>query len=71
MDFNLSAKQINLQSLARVFAKENIRPRAKDLDKNPDPSQSWPYDLFEKASKLVLRTLKIPKEFGGQGIDTQ
>jgi alkylation response protein AidB-like acyl-CoA dehydrogenase len=70
MDFNLSEQQLNLQSLARVFARENIRPRTIDLDKNPDPSQSWPYDLFEKASKLGLRTLKIPKEFGGQGIDT-
>lgn len=70
MDFSLSAEQKELQAIARKFATERVRPRTRELDRLADPAAAWPADLFREASKLGLRTFRLPKEFGGRGADT-
>jgi acyl-CoA dehydrogenase len=70
MDFSLTDEQKELQAIARKFATERIRPRARELDRVTDPSKAWPADLFREASGLGLRTIKLPREFGGRGVDT-
>lgn len=70
MSFHLTDLQKSLQNTARSFARDHIRKRATELDKEQDPSLAWPSDLFLMASKLGLRTLKIPKKYGGFGVDT-
>lgn len=70
MDFSLSEEQRELQAVARTFARERIRPRSRELDRLADPASAWPADLFREASKLGLRTFKLPREHGGRGADT-
>jgi alkylation response protein AidB-like acyl-CoA dehydrogenase len=70
MDFSLTDEQSQLRAIARKFATERIRPRARELDRVSDPAKAWPADLFREASRLGLRTFKLPREFGGCGADT-
>ena len=69
MEFALTDEQRRLQSLARDFAYREVRPRARSLDKEVDPRNAYPEDLVRRASELGLRTIKLPKEYGGLGID--
>ena len=70
MDFSLTGEQKELQAIARKFARERVAPRARELDRVADPAKAWPADLFREASKLGLRTFKLPREYGGRGVDT-
>ena len=70
MEFALSAQQLKWQKIARDFAYNEVRPRARELDKQPDPELAYPKDLVRRASALGLRTIKLPKQHGGLGIDT-
>ena len=70
MDFSLTDEQKELQAIARKFATERIRPRARELDRIADPAKAWPADLFREASRLGLRTFKLPKAYGGRDADT-
>lgn len=69
MDFRLSDEQRHWQQVARKFAYEKIRPRARELDRETDPAKTFPADLVREASRLGLRTLKIPKRYGGAEVD--
>ncbi len=68
MDFTLDDEQRHWVGVARTFAIEKIRPRARELDRMTDPRETFPVDLLREASRLGLRTLKIPKEYGGAGV---
>jgi len=69
MDFELSDEQRAWQAKARKFAKEEIRPVSLARDAIEDPAKTWDWDLFIKGSKLGLRTMAVPKEWGGEGTD--
>ena len=70
MDFSLTDEQRKLRAIARKFATERVRPRARELDRLADPAAAWPADLFREASQLGLRTFKLPSEYGGRDADT-
>src|SRR3546814_10282677 len=38
-------------------------------DLEPDPAKSFNWDLVREASRRGLRTLTIPKKYGGEGAD--
>jgi acyl-CoA dehydrogenase len=63
IDFQLSEEQIALRDKARKFALEEIIPVSLKYDK----SGEFPQPIFEKAHKVGLMNLGIPKEYGGQG----
>ena len=69
MDYKISEEQKALIELAHDFAEKEIRPVAKELDREPDPLKRFPWDVLEKGSKLGLRTLALPVELGGAGAD--
>lgn len=69
MDFSLTPEQEQLQKTAHDFAAQEIRPVAAELDREPDPMKRFPWDVLEKASKLGLRTLALPRDMGGPGCD--
>jgi acyl-CoA dehydrogenase len=69
MEFNLTEEQLRLQLLARRFAYDELQPRARELDRRPDVKDAYPVDLIRRASELGLRTLKVPREYGGLGAD--
>ncbi|HEX7309520.1 acyl-CoA dehydrogenase family protein [Lentzea sp.] len=61
----LTAEQQQFVELAREFAADEIRPRARAVDEADTES---PLDLWEKAAKLGLTSFMIPERFGGGGV---
>ena len=64
-----SDEQIALKELAQDFFIKEVKPVAAEIDARPDPKDCYPADLIRKASQLGLRTIGIPEEYGGGGVD--
>ncbi len=67
MDFDLSEEQRLLRQTTHEFAKNEIRPVAAEMEKNPDPAKCIPYDLIKKGNELGFSTLFVPEAYGGHG----
>ena len=65
ISFTLTPEQRELQALAREFAANELRPIASEWDAKDD----FPPDLLAKAARLGLTTTRIPREYGGAGVD--
>ncbi len=65
MNFDPTPEQRRWQKIARDYAREEIAPRAYQLDKE----QKFPYDIAAKMADLGLMGLTIPEEYGGSGGD--
>ena len=65
MSIQFTAEQIALRDLARDFFEKEVRPVAAEIDARPDPKDCYPGELVKKLSKIGLRTLALPKEYGG------
>jgi short/branched chain acyl-CoA dehydrogenase len=66
MDFDLTDEQRAIQSLAREFARDEVRPRAKEMDRQ----ERFPSELVAKMAELGFMGLPFPEEYGGAGADT-
>jgi butyryl-CoA dehydrogenase len=66
MDFDLTDEQKAIQGLAREFARDEVRPRAEEMDRN----ERFPYELLAKMAELGFMGLPFPEEYGGAGGDT-
>lgn len=69
MDFSLNEEQRGWQMEARKFAQDEIRPISLPRDQVEGGFEPWDWGIIEKGSKLGLRTLAVPKEWGGPGAD--
>ncbi len=67
VDYTLTPRQQELRALAMDFAINHMIPAAEKMDRVPEPDQAFDWDVVRKASKLGLRTLSVPKEYGGEG----
>src|SRR6202011_2336928 len=65
----LSDETIALKDGVREFAEREVRPVARERDLIADPLEAFPWDAWRKASQEGLRTLALPAEFGGIGMD--
>jgi alkylation response protein AidB-like acyl-CoA dehydrogenase len=65
----LTDEQLELQSLARDFAQSEITPIAAERDRIVDPLEAFPWETWRKGAALGLRTLALPPEHGGRGMD--
>jgi alkylation response protein AidB-like acyl-CoA dehydrogenase len=65
MDFELSADQREIQSLAREFAQAEVEPNAADWDR----AHGFPRELFGKLAQLGFMGVCVPEEYGGAGAD--
>lgn len=52
---------------AREIARRDILPIAAERDRNYPPDQAYPWEIADKIDAAGLRTLTVPKEFGGFG----
>jgi alkylation response protein AidB-like acyl-CoA dehydrogenase len=69
VDFKLSEEQVALRQLARDFVEKEAKALVAELDKNPDPEDCISDVLLKRCSELGFRTLAIPEEYGGGGIE--
>ncbi len=65
MDFELTADQRAIQTLARELAEAEIAPHAADWDRE----HRFPDELFPKLAELGLMGVCVPEEYGGAGAD--
>ena len=68
MDFRETEEHKMIRRMTREFAQNEVKPVCQEYEKNPDPKDCYPWELLKKASKLGLRTLAIPVEYGGGGV---
>ncbi len=66
MNFDLTDEQKAIQSLARDFAQNEVKPRAEEMDRD----EAFPYGLVKKMAELGFMGLPFPEEYGGAGADT-
>jgi alkylation response protein AidB-like acyl-CoA dehydrogenase len=69
MDFSLNEEQRHWQQEARRFAEDEIRPLSVTRDQIEGGFEPWDWDIIKKGSKLGFRTLAVPKDWGGPGVD--
>ena len=69
MDFALSPDQLRWRAVAREFAETVIKPDVLRRDRLASAEERIPWDWIRKASELGLRTLGIPRRFGGAEVD--
>jgi alkylation response protein AidB-like acyl-CoA dehydrogenase len=61
MDFNLTDSQLDVQRLARDFAKNRIAPVAMKYDE----SQEFPMDIAKELGEMGFLGVIFPEEYGG------
>lgn len=69
MDFSLTDEQLHWRDVARDFAERVIKPDVLRRDRLPTAAERIPWDWIREADALGLRTLGMPKAFGGAGAD--
>jgi acyl-CoA dehydrogenase len=65
IDFSLTDEQKSVLNEAREFAASEIRPVANQFDRDG----TYPEEILKKAHELGYLYTKIPKEYGGMGLD--
>jgi acyl-CoA dehydrogenase len=65
VDFSLTDEQKDIRELAHDFAEKEIRPVARDLDRD----SIFPQGIVEKAWEVGLMNSHIPEQYGGPGLD--
>ncbi|MEC3841337.1 acyl-CoA dehydrogenase [Bacillus amyloliquefaciens] len=66
MNFQLTKEQQLVREMVRDFAKNEIAPKAHEVDQ----SAVFPADTFKKIGELGLLGIPFPEEYGGAGGDT-
>lgn len=61
-----SDMQLQIQDMARKFAKEEIAPTAIERDIN----QEFPKEIIKKMGELGFMGMMVPEEYGGAGLDS-
>jgi len=69
IDLSPSPEQKEWVAIARRFATEVVLPSAERGDLIPDAAAAFDWNIVREASRRGLRTLSVPKEFGGGGAD--
>ena len=65
MDFTLSPEQEILRESVRSFAEKEIRPLARELDRE----EEFSYETMQKMADLGLFGITVSEKYGGQGMD--
>jgi len=68
-ELELSEEQLAIRTMVRKFAQEHIAPISAQIDRIPEVTSNFPWEMFKTASKLGLRTLALPEQYGGKDVD--
>ena len=68
--FIVSEDQRAILETVERFVEEEVRPRAAQLDANPDPAEGFSWEIVEKAHELGIRTMTLSEKWGGLGTDS-
>ena len=63
--FELSEEQKMIREMARDFARNEVKPRAEQIDRKHE----YPADLVAKMAELGLMGVEVPEQWGGAGMD--
>ena len=63
MDFSLSKTEELFLQMIRSFAREEVKPRAAEVDEQ----EHFPEEMIAKLSKIGAFGIPFPKEYGGAG----
>ena len=66
MNFDLTKQQIDFREKVRDFAEREVKPVAAHNDEN----EIFDVELTKKMAGLGLLGICVPKEYGGQELDT-
>jgi butyryl-CoA dehydrogenase len=66
MDLNLNEEQTLLRDTVRAFAREELLPRAAEIDERGE----FPETQVRRMAELGLMGVAVPAEYGGAGMDT-
>src|SRR6478752_3750494 len=66
MDFELTDEQRLVQKTAADFAKNEVLPKAAEIDRE----HRHPKELVARMAELGLMGIAVPEEYGGSGFDT-
>lgn len=69
MDFSLTPEHQRWIDLARTFTETIIKPDVLRRDRLPTAADRIPWDWIREADEQGIRTMGIPKVFGGTGCD--
>jgi alkylation response protein AidB-like acyl-CoA dehydrogenase len=69
VDFALTPRQRELRQIAHDFAMDVVLPAAERADRIPEPDKSFDWAIVREGSRRGLRSLTVPKAFGGEGAD--
>jgi alkylation response protein AidB-like acyl-CoA dehydrogenase len=65
MDFSFNENQKMVQEMVRRFAREQIEPKAAEID----ASREFPKENIRKMTELGLLGMVVPEKYGGAGFD--
>jgi alkylation response protein AidB-like acyl-CoA dehydrogenase len=65
LDFELSEQHRLLRQTVREFCEREVRPHAKEWDKQ----ERFPHELVPKLAELGLLGIRIPEQYGGAEMD--
>jgi alkylation response protein AidB-like acyl-CoA dehydrogenase len=68
--FVLNDDQRAILATVERFVEEEVTPRAARLDANPDPEESFSWEIVEKAHEVGIRTMTLSEKWGGLGADS-
>jgi len=66
VDYLLTDEQRMLKDMVEGFARDQVKPRARDNDATGE----FPADLIRQLAELGLMGVAYPEEYGGAGMDT-
>lgn len=64
VNFGLTDEQLEIQQLAREFAKNEIAPVAEHYDR----THEYPWPVIKKAQEMGLTAMSVPEKYGGLGL---